>query len=62
MALGVIDEVVSEPPGGAQRKPQVAAQALRAVIARHLAELRSLDAEGLVAQRYQRFRTLGTWH
>jgi len=60
-ALGVIDEVVSEPPGGAQRKPQVAAQALRAVIARHLAELRNLDAEGLVAQRYQRFRTLGTW-
>jgi acetyl-CoA carboxylase carboxyl transferase subunit alpha len=60
-ALGVIDEVVSEPPGGAHRRPQVAAQALREAIARHLAELRGLDAEALLTQRYQRFRALGTW-
>jgi acetyl-CoA carboxylase carboxyl transferase subunit alpha len=59
--LGIIDEVVAEPASGAHRKPQVAAQALREALERHLADLRALDAEGLVAQRYQRFRALGTW-
>ena len=60
-ALGVIDEVVVEPPGGAHRKPQVAARALGKAIRRHLDELRGLDGDALVAQRYQRFRALGTW-
>jgi len=60
-AIGIIDEVVPEPPGGAHRKPQLAAQALAEAIGRHLRELRDIDAEALVAQRYQRFRTLGTW-
>ena len=60
-ALGVIDEVVSEPPGGAHRRPQVAADALRDAIRRHLDPLQALDGDALVAQRYQRFRALGTW-
>jgi acetyl-CoA carboxylase carboxyl transferase subunit alpha len=60
-SLGVIDEVVPEPPGGAHRKPEAAAQSLRESIRRHLADLRRLDADALVAQRYQRFRALGTW-
>jgi acetyl-CoA carboxylase carboxyl transferase subunit alpha len=60
-ALGVIDEVVPEPPGGAHRRPQVAADALREVMSRHLGELGRLDADALVKQRYQRFRALGTW-
>jgi acetyl-CoA carboxylase carboxyl transferase subunit alpha len=60
-ALGIIDEVVPEPPGGAHRKPQLAAQGLRDAIARHLHELRGLDSDTLVTQRYQRFRALGTW-
>ena len=60
-ALGVVDEVVPEPTGGAHRKPAVAAELLRERISAHLADLRGLSKDGLVAQRYQRFRTLGTW-
>jgi acetyl-CoA carboxylase carboxyl transferase subunit alpha len=59
--LGIIDEVVSEPAGGAHRRPETAAQALRERLRHHLGELRGLSAEALVAQRYQRFRALGTW-
>ncbi len=60
-ALGVIDEVVSEPPGGAHRKPELAAGSLSDAIQRQLDTLGALDADALVTQRYQRFRALGTW-
>lgn len=59
--LGIIDEVVPEPAGGAHRKPEIAAESLRVRLRHHLDTLRGLSSDALVAQRYQRFRTLGTW-
>ena len=59
--LGVIDDVVPEPAGGAHRKPETAAASLRERLKHHLDDLREISAEGLVAQRYQRFRALGAW-
>jgi acetyl-CoA carboxylase carboxyl transferase subunit alpha len=59
--LGVVDEVVPEPPGGAHRRPEVAAQSLGEHLSRHLDALRPMGAEELVEQRYQRFRALGAW-
>jgi acetyl-CoA carboxylase carboxyl transferase subunit alpha len=59
--LGVVDEVVSEPAGGAHRKPETAAESLRERLSHHLSGLRGLSGEELVSQRYQRFRALGTW-
>ena len=59
--VGVVDEVVPEPAGGAHRKPEAAAKSLGARLRDHLDRLRTLSGEQLVAQRYQRFRALGTW-
>ena len=59
--LGVIDEVVPEPAGGAHRKPETAAESLRERLSHHLGRLRGFSGEELVRQRYQRFRALGTW-
>lgn len=59
--LGVVDEVVPEPAGGAHRKPETAAESLRKRLHHHLDGLRGLSGEALVSQRYQRFRALGTW-
>ncbi len=59
--LGVVDDVVPEPAGGAHRKPETAAESLRERLSHHLGGLRSLSGEELVSQRYQRFRALGTW-
>jgi acetyl-CoA carboxylase carboxyl transferase subunit alpha len=59
--LGIIDEVVAEPAGGAHRRPRVAAVALGDALRAHLADLSGLTADELVAQRYQRFRALGSW-
>lgn len=60
-SLGVIDEVVPEPTGGAHRKPEEAARLLRDRIRANLDELRGRSGAELVAERYQRFRALGTW-
>jgi acetyl-CoA carboxylase carboxyl transferase subunit alpha len=59
--LGVIDEIVKEPLGGAHRDPTGMAKALKEVIERHLKELENIDEEGLLSLRYQKFRRMGTF-
>ncbi len=59
--LGVVDEVIPEPPLGAHRRPEVAAASLGERLKHHLEALRPLSPDALIEQRYQRFRALGTW-
>jgi acetyl-CoA carboxylase carboxyl transferase subunit alpha len=56
--LGVIDEVVKEPVGGAHRDHEATAANLKTAIARHLAELSKLSGDELVESRYQKFRAM----
>jgi acetyl-CoA carboxylase carboxyl transferase subunit alpha len=59
--LGIIDEVVKEPLGGAHRNPQEMAETLKEVIERHLEELEKLDREELLRRRYEKFRRMGAF-
>ena len=59
--LGVIDAIVSEPPGGAHRDWEGAAANLRAVLTEHLRELRTKSPETLVTERYDKFRRIGAF-
>ncbi len=59
--LGVVDEIVREPMGGAHRDNNRAASLLRRVIRRHLEELMAMSPEELIAHRYDRFRRLGVY-
>jgi acetyl-CoA carboxylase carboxyl transferase subunit alpha len=59
--LKVADEVIEEPPGGAHRDPQQAAQRLGEALRRHLNELRQLAPEQLVEERYQKYRQAGVF-
>ncbi len=59
--LGVIDEIVKEPLGGAHRDTQGMARTLKQVIERHLKELEKIDEEELLTLRYQKFRRMGTF-
>ncbi len=59
--LGVVDEVISEPFGGAQNDPAQAAAALKYALQKHLNDLRALPADQLVETRYQRYRHLGAF-
>lgn len=61
LQLGVIDEVIKEPLGGAHRDPEQAAKNLKAVIKKYLTELKSIPKEKLIEQRYQKFRKMGVF-
>jgi len=57
--LGVIDEVVPEPLGGAHRAPEEAIDAVGAAITAALARLSGLDGAGLRAARRRKFLEMG---
>lgn len=59
--LGVVDEVIPEPLGGAHNDPAQAAATLRSAFQKHLRELRELDPDQLLEKRYERFRHLGVY-
>jgi len=58
-ALGLIDEVIPEPLGGAHRDPQQAAVNLQRYINKTLRELKRLKTETLLQRRYKKLRHLG---
>lgn len=59
--LGVVDEVIPEPLGGAHNDPAQAGSALKYILKKHLNDLRGLDADKLLEARYQRYRHLGVY-
>lgn len=59
--LGLIDEIVPEPIGGAHRNHAEAADTLKATLVRTFARLTPLPAETLRDQRYQKFRRMGVF-
>jgi len=59
--LGIIDEVLKEPLGGAHRDPQTMADDLKAAIGKQLKALTTLPADELLARRYQRLRNYGAF-
>jgi acetyl-CoA carboxylase carboxyl transferase subunit alpha len=61
LALGVVDEIIPEPPGGAHTDPAAAAQRLGDVLERALNDLSRLAPAELVARRYEKFRNLGIY-
>ncbi|HSF02409.1 MAG TPA: acetyl-CoA carboxylase carboxyltransferase subunit alpha [Solirubrobacterales bacterium] len=61
LKLGVIDGIVPEPPGGAHRSWERAAEELRAALRGALDELRALTGDELVQRRYAKFRRMGVF-
>ena len=60
--LGVVDEVIPEPPGGAHTDPAETARRVGDAIERKLRFLFKRPVEQLLEERYQRFRRLGVHH
>lgn len=58
-ALGIVDEIVPEPPGGAHRDPRGAAELLKQSISRTLDELERRSPEELLERRYEKHRRIG---
>ena len=58
-ALGLIDEIIPEPVGGAHSDPSAAAQALAEAVARAFDELVPVGIDELLEKRYRKFRSMG---
>lgn len=61
LELGIIDEIIPEPLGGAHRNGEQAAAAVKAAIMKHLAVLEKMKPEKLIEQRYSMFRNMGVF-
>ena len=59
LELELVDEVVPEPLGGAHNDHSAMADTLREVLLRNLEELRRIDPEERLKQRYQKYRRHG---
>ena len=57
--LGIVDEIVPEPEGGAHTDPEAAAQLLGAVWDRQLVALSQQSTKDLLDARYEKFRKMG---
>ncbi|MGH8656910.1 MAG: acetyl-CoA carboxylase carboxyltransferase subunit alpha [Gammaproteobacteria bacterium] len=61
LALGLIDEIVSEPLGGAHRDVDAMSSTLKQTLLRILSELRQFEMESLLAARYHRLMDFGRY-
>jgi len=59
LRLGVIDDIIPEPDGGAHLAPAIALRQVDRAISRHLTELDKESGKALAAARYQKFRKMG---
>jgi len=61
LELGVIDEVLEEPLGGAHADPEAMALRIKDAILRGLRELCGVSPDELVRRRYEKFRRMGVF-
>jgi acetyl-CoA carboxylase carboxyl transferase subunit alpha len=61
LELGIADEVVPEPPGGAHQDWDAAAVALKEALVRNLGELARVPLDELVERRQSKYEAMGAW-
>lgn len=59
LGLGIVDEVIPEPLGGAHKNPAEAAANLKEALIRNLRPLLGVDSTSLLNSRYDKFRAMG---
>lgn len=57
--MGIIDEIIPEPPGGAHRHPQGAIAATRQAVVAQLDKLQSLSSKKLTDRRMEKYARIG---
>src|SRR5262245_40947084 len=62
LGFGIIDDVITEPPGGAHRDHREAAANLKTCLIHAIRQLREVPADELLARRYDKYRKIGVFH
>ena len=61
-SMGIIDEIVKEPLGGAHQDTDGMANTMKESIARTLKELKNLSMDELIGLRYKKYRKMGRFY
>ena len=61
LRLGVVDDVLEEPLGGAHRDHHQMATRMKTYLSRQLSELEEMPVDQMLEQRYEKFRRLGVF-
>ena len=61
LELGLVDEVVPEPLGGAHNDHEAMADTLKDVLLKNLEELEKIDPEVRLKERYEKYRRYGQY-
>ncbi|MGB4141325.1 MAG: acetyl-CoA carboxylase carboxyltransferase subunit alpha, partial [Limnochordia bacterium] len=61
LKFGIIDDVITEPLGGAHRDHEGTGRQLKAFLRRHLSEIKRIPPDELVKHRLERFRKIGEY-
>ncbi|MCX7718468.1 MAG: acetyl-CoA carboxylase carboxyltransferase subunit alpha [Candidatus Sumerlaeaceae bacterium] len=59
MELGIIDEIIPEPLGGAHKRPEDTYANVAAALERWMAQLTAVPVDELIERRYQKYRSMG---
>jgi acetyl-CoA carboxylase carboxyl transferase subunit alpha len=62
LELGVIDEILPEPPGGAHADPEAAAEDLGEALRRHLRQVRKIAIDKLLRRREEKYLSIGAFN
>jgi acetyl-CoA carboxylase carboxyl transferase subunit alpha len=61
-ALGCVDDVIGEPPGGTQADLPRAFELVDASLTRHFTELKAMPLDEMLAKRYDKFRNMAQFY
>jgi len=59
--IGIVDEIIQEPLGGAHRDHQFTAEKIKACLIKHIKELEGLSPGDIARDRYEKFRKMGVF-
>jgi acetyl-CoA carboxylase carboxyl transferase subunit alpha len=62
LSLGVIDEIIPEPVGGAHNNHEATAQSIKEVVLKHLKKLTPTVPQKLIAKRFEKFSSMGKFN
>lgn len=62
LEMGIIDEVIKEPLGGAHRDLQEAAKYVKASMIKNIKEVSSFSKDQMLQKRYEKFRKMGVFN
>ena len=62
LELGIVDQMIPEPLGGAHLDPKVAYENVKSFIKEQWASLKTVPIESLLENRYQKFRKMGKFN